>query len=567
MKKYTRYIVLLVIGLLLGWFLFGGSSVDEATHEHNESVAKNQFWTCSMHPQIMQPEAGDCPICGMDLIQAETTADGLEANQFTMSKNAMAIANIQTSTVQNTTLENAVITLSGEIVVNKDATATQPAHFNGRIEKLYITSVGQHVQKGDRIAEIYSPQLVIAQQELIATYNVRKEQPALYASVRRKFQFWKIKDEQISVIEKTGKVKMAFAIYAHVTGTVTDISVNVGAHIMDGQPIFSVSDLSTVWAEFDMNEKQIPLVKTGEQINITTRTQEKINATISFINPVLNTETRTVIVRAILNNTHKRLKPGMFINGSLISKTVAATQKITVPKTAVLWTGKRSLVYVKVPNESIFEMRSVELGVAVGKNYEVVSGLSFGEEIVVNGTFTVDAAAQLLGKKSMMTATVVSQDKIEIERIAVAVKFQNQLQAVVANYLELKNELVLSKTEKTNEIVSKISTSLKKVDMNLLKDPAAHKLWMNLLKEVKVSVHLMKASTEIKVQRAAFIQLSSAMINSVKAFGINTEIYNQFCPMANNDKGANWLSFEENIKNPYFGDAMLTCGSVEEIIN
>ena len=77
----------------------------------------------------------------------------------------------------------------------------------------------------------------------------------------------------------------------------------------------------------------------------------------------------------------------------------------------------------------------------------------------------------------------------------------------------------------------------------------------------------MKASTEIKVQRAAFIQLSSAMINSVKAFGINTEIYNQFCPMANNDKGANWLSFEENIKNPYFGDAMLTCGSVEEIIN
>jgi Cu(I)/Ag(I) efflux system membrane fusion protein len=567
MKKYSFYIVSILVGLLLGWFFFGNTSNEDTSHNHEESSKTNQQWTCSMHPQIMQPEAGDCPICGMDLILAETTADGLDANQFTMSKNAIAIANIQTSKVENVTIGNDVITLSGEIVVNKDATATQPAHLNGRIEKLYITSVGQQVKIGDRIAEIYSPELVVAQQELIAAYNVKRAQPELYKSVRRKFQFWKIKEEQLSEIEKNGKVKMAFTIYSHVTGTVTDISVNVGAHIMDGRPIFKVSNLNSVWAEFDLNEKQIPAVKAGEQINITTSTQEKIKAKISFIDPVLNTETRTVIARAVLKNTHKRLKPGMFIKGNLISKTLGSNQKMTVPKTAVLWTGKRSLVYVKVPNESVFEMRSVELGITMGKNYEVISGLNFGEEIVVNGTFTVDAAAQLLGKKSMMTATVVLQDKIEIERIAVDVNFQNQLQVVVANYLELKNEFVLSKTEKTTEIVSKISTSIKKVDMNLLKDPAAHKLWMNLLKEINSSVNLMNSSREIKTQRIAFIQLSSAMINSVKAFGINKKIYNQFCPMANNDKGANWLSFQENIKNPYFGDAMLTCGNVEETIN
>ena len=567
MKKYSFYIVSILVGLLLGWFFFGNISNENNLHNHEESTKENQQWTCSMHPQIMQPEAGDCPICGMDLIPAETTTDGLEANQFIMSKNAIAIANIQTSEVGEASVENGVITLSGEIVVNQDATATQPAHFNGRIEKLFITSVGQQVNMGDPIAEVYSSELVVAQQELIAAYKVRNEQPKLYKSVRRKFQFWKIKESQLSEIEKEGKVKMAFTIYSHVTGTVTDISVNTGAHIMDGKSIFKVSNLSTVWAEFDLNEKQVPLVKIGEQINIITNTQEQINAKISFIDPILNTETRTVIVRATVRNTDKKLKPGMFINGDVISKAKGDSQKNTIPKTAVLWTGKRSVVYVKTLNAPVFEMREVVLGKSIGKNYQIISGLKSGEEIVVNGTFTVDAAAQLQGKKSMMTTPDVSENKKSIERIKVDVRFQNQLQNVVASYLELKDEFVLSKTEKTNEIILKIDLTLRNVDMSLLKNPAAHKLWMSLLKEIKSSANLVKSSTEIKIQRAAFIQLSSAMITTVKGFGINKEVYNQFCPMANNDRGANWLSFQEDIKNPYFGDAMLTCGNLEETIN
>ena len=570
MKKYTNYILLLIVGVLLGWFLFGGTTTSTTAHDHKEELNKNQNWTCSMHPQIMQPEAGDCPICGMDLILAEASAEGLKVNQFKLTENAIALANVQTMKVGLGLSDvSKKMNLSGEILVNADETATQPAHFDGRIDKLYVTSIGQQVKMGDVIAEIYSPELVVAQQELIATYQTKQEYPELYQSVRKKFKFWKINDQQLVEIEKTGKVKMRFAIYAHVTGTVTEIAVNKGAHIMDGHPIFKVSNLATVWAEFDVYEKQLSSIKKGMAIEITTNhnPNNKINARISYIDPVLNTSSRTVIVRARLNNNKRDLKPGMFVQGALVLNTDSKSQ-ISVPKTAVLWTGKRSLVYVKVPNQSVFEMRSVELGKSEGKFYEVIAGLAVGEEVVSNGTFTVDAAAQLQGKRSMMTQVAeVSESKVVVERLKVDVKFQHQLQKVVANYVALKDEFVLSSATNTNKIISQLKVSLYKVEMQLLKDPTAHQTWMRFLKEITSNVKLMEASTGIKKQRTAFIQLSSAMIQSVKTFGINKKIYNQFCPMANDNKGANWLSFQENIKNPYFGDAMLTCGSTEETIN
>lgn len=570
MKKYINYIGILIAGLLLGWFLFGGTTEIDRAHNHSEAAIKNQMWTCSMHPQIMQAEAGDCPICGMDLIPAEVSVEGLKANQFKLTENAMALANIQTMKVgEGISDASNVINLSGEIVVNADETATQPAHFDGRIDKLYVTSIGQQVKMGDLIAEIYSPDLVVAQQELIATYKTKNVSPELYQSVRKKFEFWKIKEKQLSEIEKSGKVKMTFAIYSHVTGIVTDISVNKGAHITEGHPIFKISNLNTVWAEFDVYEKQLSFVNIGLPIYITTNqnSNTKIEAKISFVDPILNTNTRTVVVRALLKNSKNNLKPGMFVNGELITEKTKQSN-VFVPKTAILWTGKRSLVYVKISNESVFEMRSIELGKSAGKFHEVIAGLKTGEEIVVSGTFTVDAAAQLLGKKSMMTKVDdVSKKKVAVERLQVNVKFQNQLQKVVASYLELKEEFVLSNADKTNEIISSFNTSLGKVDMKLLKEPVAHQIWMRLLKEIKSSVVLMSSSKEIAEQRNAFIQLSSVMIHSVKAFGINKKIYNQFCPMANNDNGANWLSFQENIKNPYFGDTMLTCGNVEGTIN
>ena len=129
MKKYIIYTAVLAVGLLLGWFLFGGTSNTETEHKHDTAAETNQMWTCSMHPQIMQPESGPCPICGMDLIPAESSAKGLLADQFKLTENAMALANIQTSIVGNSNTEDNAITLSGKIVENEDNTAIQPAAF------------------------------------------------------------------------------------------------------------------------------------------------------------------------------------------------------------------------------------------------------------------------------------------------------------------------------------------------------------------------------------------------------------------------------------------------------
>jgi Cu(I)/Ag(I) efflux system membrane fusion protein len=194
MKKYIIYVGILAIGLLLGWLIFGDSSNKETGHNHSQKATIKQTWTCSMHPQIMLPEAGDCPICGMDLIPAETSAEGLNVNEFKLTKNAMALANIQTSIVGNSTGKEPTVKLSGKIAENEEANVVQASYFSGRIERLNIGSVGEEVKKGQLLATIYSPALFSAQQELITASSIKESQPALYKAVRNKLKLWKISE-------------------------------------------------------------------------------------------------------------------------------------------------------------------------------------------------------------------------------------------------------------------------------------------------------------------------------------------------------------------------------------
>lgn len=408
MNKNILYIGLAVIGgLLAGYLIFGNASDDGSAqeHDHSQEMASGQMWTCSMHPQIMQSEPGDCPICAMDLIPAASSDDGLAKDQFKMTENALALADIRTTVVGSGSTGNNSLTLSGTLMENADEMATQPAHFDGRIDKLFIKSMGEKVRMGQAIAQVYSPELVAAQQELITAYGMKDSQPELYTAVRNKFRNWKIPESQLSEIEISGKVQTAFTIYSHVTGVVSEIMISEGAHIADGHPIFKVSDLRTVWAVFDAYENQVGLLKEGQNMDMVLKSypDKKYRAKISFIDPLLNASTRTVQVRAVLKNEREQLKPGMFVAGTLAVASDTAASTLIIPESAVLWTGKRSVVYVKVDaNEPTFEMREVSLGDALNGGYSVVSGLENGDEIVTHGTFTVDAAAQLKGKKSMM---------------------------------------------------------------------------------------------------------------------------------------------------------------------
>ena len=590
MKKYLLYTGILGVGLLLGWLLFRDSSNKETEHKHNEASEINQMWTCSMHPQIMQPEAGNCPICGMDLIPAEAGAEGLAADQFKLTKNAMALANIQISIVGDGKVSSNSIKLSGKIVENEEASAIQVSYFSGRIERLNVSSTGEKVRKGQLLATIYSPELFAAQQELIIAASLKNSQPALYKAVRNKLKLWKLSENQINQIETSGKVKENFPVYATVSGTVSEKLVEQGESIKQGQPILKIVNLNTVWANFDVYENQIKLFKKGQDISIATNayTNRKFSAKVSFIDPVLNSRTRTLTLRAVLNNQDDLFKPGMFVKGEVKGIIERNKTQLSIPSTAIMWTGERSVVYLKTdPNEPIFEMQEVTLGNQVGENYQVLEGLNNGDEIVTNGTFTIDAAAQLQGKKSMMNKdggkiktgheghlgiqeTTLGSDSNHSEmseRIEVSADFQNQLKTAFNDYLGVKNALVKGDAKKVADDAKELLDKLNLMDMTLLKDNNAHNHWMKLEKELKTSTKSIAVTSNIKEQRNHFKHLSSNLGSAIQLFGVNEKVYNQFCPMADDNKGAYWLSKEEKVLNPYFGDAMLSCGEVKQIID
>ena len=408
-KQIVIVIATFILGLVIGKFIFTGTTKKETNTHKNETA--EEHWTCSMHPQIDMPQPGKCPICGMDLIPKTKNDDSLSANSFKMTKSAMALANIQTLKIggnTNNSIEGEkTLRLSGTIRENDNSSAVQTAHFGGRIEKLYYKSEGEFVSKGSKIASLYSPELVTAQNEFIQALEIKNEQPELYKAVRNKLRNWKISEKQIQQIENNKKVITNFNLYANVSGYITKIMVEEGNHVKEGSPLFKVSNLSTVWVDLDVYEKDIPKIKKGTPITIKLNAfpDKEIKAKIDFIDPLLNPKTRTTTARATLNNSKKLLKPGMILvaSATIANNNNANAESILVPKSAVLWTGKRSVVYVKTSkDEPVFEMKEVTLGQEVGDSYQVLNGLKSGDEVVVNGTFTVDATAQLLGKKSMM---------------------------------------------------------------------------------------------------------------------------------------------------------------------
>ena len=586
MKKYRFYLGTLLVGLFLGWLVFGNLSSTNTVHEHIEIADKNERWTCSMHPQILSEAPGDCPICGMDLIPAETRAEGLLADQFKLTANAMALANIQTSIVGSGKAEDNEIQLSGKIAENEATNVVQVSYFSGRIETLAIGFIGEEVFKGQLLATMYSPELYAAQQELITALSLKDTQPVLYKAVRTKLKLWKLSESQINKIEMSGKIQENFPVYATVSGTVSEKLVAEGAAIKKGQPLFKIANLETVWASFDVYENQINRFKKGQEITITTNAAPNnlYKSKVAFIDPILNTSTRTVTLRAILPNKEGMFKPGMFVEGEIKTINSKATEVIAIPSSAVLWTGKRSVVYLKATiNESVFEIRKITLGNKNGSTYEVLSGLKNGDEIVTNGTFTVDAAAQLQGKKSMMNkkggiaitgheghvamnGSVNKDTENNSVRLEVSKEFQKQLNEVFIKYIALKDAFV---KEESNNIISqseKIGAILSKVDIKLLENKEAQTFWMSLEKQLRVAVSSILKTTAIKEQRNHFKQVSASLIEALQVFGVNEKVFVAFCPMADSNKGAYWLSIEKKVIHPYFGNKILTSGEVKQVI-
>jgi Cu(I)/Ag(I) efflux system membrane fusion protein len=404
--KYVRYGLLVIGGIFIGWLLFHSSHKNEDKHQDKAQTGKATIWTCAMHPQIRMSEPGKCPICGMDLIplnQNDTAA--VDPAAIHLTKEAAQLANVLTSVV---TRQKPVkeVRLYGRVQADERLLQNQVAHVPGRIEKLMVNFTGESVHVGQKLAIIYSPELVTAEQELLETVKTKQSQPELYEAARDKLSQWMLMDEQIDQIEKSGTVQNNFQVLSNLNGIVLARRVNNGDHVAEGTVLYDIADLSHVWVMFDAYESDLLFLKTGDKLTFTVQALPGINFTgnITFIDPVLDPVTRVAKVRIETNNGSGKLKPEMFATGIVNADLTEYRNKMIIPKSSVLWTGKRSIVYVKQAGKDgpIFKIREIGLGPMLGNSYVVTDGLNEGEEIVTQGTFSVDAAAQLEGKPSMM---------------------------------------------------------------------------------------------------------------------------------------------------------------------
>ena len=400
--------LLVIAGLLLGWLLFHHSEQEQGkqeteVHKHDES--EKTIWTCAMHPQIRKEEPGDCPICGMELIPLEGSNAQIDEQAIGMSESAMKLAEVQTSSVTKG-LTSKEVRLYGKIRIDERLLQSQTAHIPGRIEQLMVNVTGEQVKKGQLLARIYSPELVAAQKELIEAVSLKGKYPNLLEAAREKLRNWKLSDTQISEIEQSEKVTSTFDIFANTSGVVVNRKVNEGDYITRGAVLLDVADLSKVWGVFDAYESDLTWVSLHQQVDFTTQSipEKTFSGKVSFIDPVIDPAKRVARVRVELNNPGLQLKPEMFINGIIHSNLKGSGEKLSIPQSAVLWTGTRSVVYVKIPEAEhpSFKLREITLGAAMKNTYVVLDGLEEGEEIVTNGVFSVDAAAQLAGRSSMM---------------------------------------------------------------------------------------------------------------------------------------------------------------------
>lgn len=472
MKRTTRYtlITAMCLTIALSFTTFVGGPAAVAQGEDPAESSSSTLWTCSMHPQIQLPEAGLCPICNMDLIPLESdSGTDLGPRAIRISESAKALARIETTVVRRGFAE-AEIRMVGRIAYDETRIAYITARVPGRIDRLYADYTGVTVVEGDHLVSLYSPELLAAQEEMVQAGKsiealsrskskvLRRTAEATLVATREKLRLLGLTDEQLDDIAAHGITSDHLTIYAPIGGVVVEKNVRQGEYVNTGTRIYTIVDLSKLWVLFEAYESDLPWLRYGQRLKFTSTSfpSEVLTATISFIDPVVNRQTRTVGVRAVMDNPDGKLKPDMFVTGivksrmdneghvldlnlagkfigpmhpeivsdepgncSICGMPLASAESfgyaeqiendpnapLLIPATAVLLTGKRAVIYVEVADSDglIYEGRTIELGPRAGDFYVVKSGLSEGERVVTNGAFKLDAELQIHAKPSMMS--------------------------------------------------------------------------------------------------------------------------------------------------------------------
>ncbi len=381
----------------------------QSGHLHAAETAGQQLYQCSMHPNIVSDKPGNCPICGMTLQPVrKVNAVGIPGRgAVNLTDQQRQLINIRTVAVKETDVDRSVRAV-GVVTYDQSKVADLNSRVMGWVEKLYVDTPGAHVEAGQPLMELYSPDLYSAKQDyLLAWRNARKAKGArgqygaarangadsILESARKRLELFGITGEQINALQTSGTAKTTTKIVAPFAGTVLQKEVVVGKMIQPTAMLYRIADLSRVWVEAEIYEYELPLVQVGQQaqVTLTAYPDRTFTGKVDFIYPYLQGQTRTAKLRVVLANPDGVLKPDMYANVDLKSD---LGKELIIPASALFDTGKRQYVFVQ-QEKGMFVPKEIEVGPKVGDDFVVRKGLAAGEQVVVDGNFLLDSESQL----------------------------------------------------------------------------------------------------------------------------------------------------------------------------
>lgn len=603
---------LALFAFLVGRFTAGGGA-DAADESAGSSVVET--WTCPMHPEVRLPDDVPCPLCGMDLVPL-SDADDPGPRRIAFSPEAALHSRFETHPVERG-FATRTLRLVGKIDYDETAVHTISAWVPGRLERLFVDYTGIPVAKGDHLVELYSPELLTAQEELLAARRrlaegseksefLRASDRRAVQSSRDKLRLYGLTDAQVAELEERGAAADRVTLYSPQSGVVIEKAVDQGAVVMTGTRIYRIADLSHLWVKLDAYEQDLAWLSYGQRVTLRAEAfpGERFEGVVSFIDPLVDRRTRTASVRVNVANESGRLKPGMFVHGEIearlgeggvvleaalegkwispmhpeivkdgpgscdvcgmdlvpaeslgLGASGPVRPGLLIPHSAVLLTGTRGVVYVEDSGAErpTYEGREVLLGPRADDVYLVRAGLEEGERVVTRGAFRIDSAMQIRAKESMLSMGPESFDETPVTL--------EGFDVVLGEYLELCRELAMDDEEGSKASAAELARLLEGFPASAPPERLA-----DAVKSFTQAGVQAAAASDIASLRVAFEPLSLSAIAIVERTGNPTgrKLEQTYCPMAFDDQGAPWLQVAgEDILNPYFGDEMLHCGAVE----
>jgi Cu(I)/Ag(I) efflux system membrane fusion protein len=367
--------------------------------------AQGKVWVCPMHPEIMQDHPGTCPICGMDLVEAKshTAHDhGVHVDSATIQKLGVRLASVKKSGISEE------IRAYGNVTADESTLYNVHGKFDGSIKKSHIHSIGQHIEKGQVIYEIYSPELIMQQKEYLNFMNRRNQilknitgDALIYeneyvmdllvelSKERTKFLHEDIGIETVQKIEDTRQPVEVVKILAAESGVVTQINAREGSYVTPSATLFTLANVSKAWVTVTLYPDQAAQVKSGDEVSITNPDGQIIKTKLEFVSPVA--DNNKISARAVIDNSQLHLRPGSFVDVVIHAMPHDA---LVVPSSAVLRTGEGNVVMLHRGGGHFLPVY-VETGIESGDLIEITDGIQPGTEVAVNGQFLLDSAASM----------------------------------------------------------------------------------------------------------------------------------------------------------------------------